>query len=182
LLDLAAYLLHRGQHAVGWWWQLHALHHAQTRMTFWTDDRNHAIDVALGHVFLVAIALAIGVAPGQFVGLVLCARLIESLSHANARLSFAWLGERALVSPRYHRRHHAIAESGVARGVNFAVLFPVWDMLFGTADFSRDYPPTGIAQEPATTPYPVGLLAQQGVGFRRIAASLIKPYRAIARP
>jgi sterol desaturase/sphingolipid hydroxylase (fatty acid hydroxylase superfamily) len=31
LFDLVDYALHRGQHALGWWWQLHAVHHSQRR-------------------------------------------------------------------------------------------------------------------------------------------------------
>jgi len=170
--DFVGYLVHRGQHAVGWWWQLHALHHSQTRMTLWSDDRNHALDIVLRRAITAVVALAIGVPPEQFITLVLVSRLIESLSHANARLRFGWLGERVLVSPRFHRRHHAIDESGEARGVNFAVLFPVWDLLFATADLSRDYPGTGIASEAGMAPYRTGMFGQQAVGIRRMLARL----------
>ena len=48
-----------------------------------------------------------------------------------------------LVSPHYHRVHHAIgighegAGPGTLGGCNFAVLFPLWDILGGTARFDR---------------------------------------------
>ena len=61
------------------------------------------------------------------------------------------IGERLLVSPRFHRLHHAIGlghESAAGRGTlggcNFAVLFPVWDILFGTLYLAPQLPPTGI--------------------------------------
>ena len=30
VLDFVDYWIHRGQHAVRWWWELHAVHHAQS--------------------------------------------------------------------------------------------------------------------------------------------------------
>jgi sterol desaturase/sphingolipid hydroxylase (fatty acid hydroxylase superfamily) len=81
------------------------------------------------------VALGVGVAPTQFVAIVAITQLVESLSHANVRLSFGPLGQRLLVGPQYHRLHHRIGlghESGGAGtlgGHNFAVLFPVWDLL-----------------------------------------------------
>ena len=71
----------------------------------------------------------------QFPLLVLVLRFIESLSHANARLSFGWLGERLLISPRFHRAHHGVLAAG-RRSCNYGAVLPWWDMLFGTADFS----------------------------------------------
>ena len=47
ILDFVLYWLHRAQHGFGFWWALHALHHSQREMTFWTDDRNHLLDMVL---------------------------------------------------------------------------------------------------------------------------------------
>ena len=74
--------------------------------------------------------------------LVLVLRFLESLSHANARLSFGWLGDRLLISPRFHRAHHGIRAAG-DRSCNYGAVLPWWDMMFRTADFSRDYVATG---------------------------------------
>ena len=106
ILDCADYWRHRLSHRFGWWWALHSLHHAQRQMTFWSDDRNHVMDDLISALWFGVIALAIGVPPLQFPLLVLMLRFLESLSHANARVSFGWLGERLLISPRFHRAHH----------------------------------------------------------------------------
>ena len=66
ILDFGEYWRHRFQHRLGWWWALHSIHHAQRQMTFWTDDRNHILDEMLAALWFGAIALAIGVPPGQF--------------------------------------------------------------------------------------------------------------------
>ena len=96
ILDFADYWRHRLSHAFRWWYALHSVHHAQRQMTFWSDDRNHALDDLIAVVWFGAIALAVGVPPAQFPLLVLALRFVESLSHANTRVSFGWLGDRQI--------------------------------------------------------------------------------------
>lgn len=145
VFDLVDYLIHRGQHRFDWWWALHSLHHSQQQMTKWSDSRNHLLDDVLRDVIIVVVAQLIGVAPGQFVAIVAIAQLSENLHHANARIWFGQIGERLWISPRFHRRHHAVslveATMGdphlpaqslkplprsieLARGCNFGVLLP----------------------------------------------------------
>ena len=166
ILDFADYWRHRISHRIGWWWSLHSLHHAQRQMTFWSDDRNHVLDDLIGALWFGAIALVIGVSPLQFPLMVLLLRLLESLSHANVRIDFGPVFGRVLISPRFHRAHHGVGAYG-AHSCNFGAVFPWWDMLFGTADFSRDYVPTGdpSAEEALASG---GYLAQQMAGLRRM--------------
>jgi sterol desaturase/sphingolipid hydroxylase (fatty acid hydroxylase superfamily) len=177
VFDFVNYWLHRAQHQFSGWWALHALHHSQRQMTLWSDNRNHLLDSLLTDSAFVLLARLIGVEPGQFVALVALSQLLESLQHANVRLWFGpWL-ERVLVSPRFHRRHHSIGighESlgrGTLGGCNFAVLLPVWDVLFGTADFRLCYEPTGIRDqldEEGGRDYGRGFWSQQWLGLRRL--------------
>ncbi|MBV8093470.1 MAG: sterol desaturase family protein, partial [Acetobacteraceae bacterium] len=169
VLDCADYWRHRLSHVIPWWWALHSLHHAQRQMTFWSDDRNHVLDDVLSALWFGAVALLIGIPPLQFPLLVLVLRFLESLSHANARLSFGWLGERLLISPRFHRAHHGVLAAG-QRSCNYGAILPIWDMIFGTADFSRDYTPTGdpSAEESLATG---GYFRQQWAGLRRLLGS-----------
>ncbi len=171
VLDFALYWIHRAQHGFDWWWALHALHHSQRTMTFWTDNRNHLLDSALTESIFALVALAIGVPPAQFALLVIVPRMLESLAHANLGLSFGTLGNRLLVSPRYHRVHHAMFASphGDYRGANYAVLFPWWDLLFGTADLLSPAGPTGIDDQRAGRDYGEGFWAQQWLGLKRLA-------------
>jgi sterol desaturase/sphingolipid hydroxylase (fatty acid hydroxylase superfamily) len=167
ILDLADYVRHWLAHQFRWWWALHSLHHAQRQMTFWSDDRNHVLDDLIAFVWFGIIALLIGVPPLQFPVLVLVLRFLESLSHANVRLSFGWLGDRLLISPRFHRAHHGVRAAG-DRSCNYGAVLPWWDMLFRTADFSREYARTGdpSGEEALAT----GTWArQQMAGLRRFA-------------
>jgi sterol desaturase/sphingolipid hydroxylase (fatty acid hydroxylase superfamily) len=102
ILDFGEYWRHRFQHSFRWWYALHSVHHAQRQMTFWTDDRNHLLDDAIAALWFGALALLIGVPPGQFPLILLLLRVGESLSHANVRLDFGRLGDR-LVSGQVDR-------------------------------------------------------------------------------
>jgi sterol desaturase/sphingolipid hydroxylase (fatty acid hydroxylase superfamily) len=170
ILDFAEYWRHRLSHSFRWWYALHALHHAQRQMTFWSDDRNHLLDEVLSFVWFTAVALLIGIPPLQFPLLVLVLRFLESLSHANVRLSFGSFGERLLISPRFHRAHHGVLAAG-QRSCNYGAILPWWDMLFRTADFSRDYVRTGDPRAPEALATG-GYLVQQMTGLRGLAKVL----------
>jgi sterol desaturase/sphingolipid hydroxylase (fatty acid hydroxylase superfamily) len=142
ILDCADYWRHRLSHDFRWWYAIHSVHHAQRQMTFWSDDRNHVLDDVISFVWFMTLGLLIGIPPMQFPLIILLLRLLESMSHANARVSFGWLGERLLISPRFHRAHHGIRAAG-RRSCNYGAIFPIWDMMFGTADFAHAYAPTG---------------------------------------
>ena len=173
LLDLADYWIHRGQHRIAWWWELHAVHHSQRQMTFWSDNRNHLLDDLIRDALVALVAVLIGVAPEQFVLLTVASRVLQSVQHANLRWRWGGLAERLVVSPSFHRLHHAIGfgHEGPAKGCNFAVLFPVWDLLFRTADFRSGFVPTGIRDQLDGRDYGRGFWAQQWLALRRIAAS-----------
>ena len=170
ILDFAAYWQHRLQHRLNWWWALHALHHSQQRMSLWTDDRNHLMDDVLGALWFACIALVIGVPPSQFLFLALLTRFLQSLAHANIKLSFGSWGDRLLVSPHFHRVHHGIklGHEGERQGCNFAVLFPVWDILFRSARFDPYEGPTGILDQRTGRDYGRGFWSQQKLGFQRL--------------
>jgi sterol desaturase/sphingolipid hydroxylase (fatty acid hydroxylase superfamily) len=184
VLDFFDYWYHRAQHGIGWWWGLHSLHHSQQNMNLWSDDRNHLLDDLLRDFYMALIALAIGVPPGQYVLLVSFSRILQSLQHANVRIHFGRIGERLLVSPRYHRMHHAVGvghESkgkGTLGGCNFAVILPVWDILFRTANFTPAFAQTGVRDQVARTradgtvvpgrDYGRGFWQQQWLGLKRM--------------
>jgi len=158
ILDAADYVRHRLSHSFRAWYALHALHHAQRQMSFWSDDRNHIFDDLISFLWFFVIGLAIGVPPLQFPLLILFLKFMESLSHANVKLDFGPLGERLLISPRFHRRHHAIAAAG-RKSCNYGAVFPYWDILLRTADFTPDYLPTGDPKSPE--PLATGTYLQQ---------------------
>lgn len=183
VFDFVGYWLHRWQHQFNWWWALHSLHHSQRQMTMWSDDRNHLLDDVLVATTFALLARLIGVEPGQFVAITVVTQLLQSLQHANARISFGAVGERLLISPRFHRRHHSIgighesAGRGTLGGHNFGVLLPWWDLLFGTADFEPRFDATGVRDQlpdEGARDYGLGFWRQQWLGLTRLVASFGK--------
>ena len=176
LLDFVDYLYHRATHTFNWWWQLHALHHSQTVMTAWSDNRSHILDDIMRAATMSFFALLFGVSPGQFIMLIALSQFIQSWQHANIKVHLG-SAQYLLVSPIFHRMHHAvgygheaIGKPGVLGGCNFGILFPWWDMLFGTAIFTKEVYPTGVRNLTVSH----NILAQQWQCLVR-AAKELKP-------
>jgi sterol desaturase/sphingolipid hydroxylase (fatty acid hydroxylase superfamily) len=64
-----------------------------------------------------------------------------------------------------------LGHDGAHYGCNFATLFPVWDILFGTANFTRQSVATGIADQVHGQDYGNTMLRQQWLGCKRFVAS-----------
>jgi sterol desaturase/sphingolipid hydroxylase (fatty acid hydroxylase superfamily) len=176
VLDFAEYWRHRLQHRLPWWWALHSLHHDQRQMTLWSDDRNHILDDVLAMAWSGTIAMLIDVPPGEYPLVLIGFRLVESLAHTNVRLGFRGFGSALLVGPQYHRVHHSIEHAEPpfdrTRGCNFAVILPVWDVIFGTWRRSVEFPQTGVATLLGRA-VRCGYLAHQLEGFRRLGTVVL---------
>jgi sterol desaturase/sphingolipid hydroxylase (fatty acid hydroxylase superfamily) len=184
ILDFVGYWVHRAQHAAGWWWALHSLHHSQTQMSCWSDDRNHVLDNVITDLCMVLVAVLIGVEPGQFIALLLAGKFIESLSHTNVKLPFGFLGERLLVSPAFHRLHHAQANPAEPKihDHNFGVVLPIWDILFGTALYDQKTRPTGVDDPEIDADNRRGFLGQQLAGLSRFGVAVARALRLAPQP
>ncbi|HTR87098.1 MAG TPA: sterol desaturase family protein [Reyranella sp.] len=182
IYDLAAYGIHRAQHRFSWWWALHSLHHSQRRVTAWTDDRNHILDNLLVTLVLAVFSQIVGVQPADYVSILVVGRLIESWSHANVDIAFGRPLRWLLVSPRFHRLHHAMAGPAEAHihDHNFAAVLPVWDVLFGTALYDRQLRPTGVPAPEIDADNGRGWFSQQVAGIRRLSTALF-PFLATSR-
>jgi sterol desaturase/sphingolipid hydroxylase (fatty acid hydroxylase superfamily) len=172
IIDFAMYWLHRSQHVFKPLWELHAIHHSQQHMTFWSDAREHILSYVYYALMLAALSLLIGSGREMsflFAGYVV--RFIQSLSHANVRLSFGDVFGKIIVSPQFHRVHHAIGigHEGKNSGCNFASVFAFWDVLFGTANTRNIYPRTGVRDQLTGRNYGETIFSQQWLALKRLA-------------
>jgi sterol desaturase/sphingolipid hydroxylase (fatty acid hydroxylase superfamily) len=97
---------------------------------------------------------------------------IGTLQHANVRWTFGPVG-RAIVSPAYHRLHHAPD----TQRANLGVVLTIWDVLAGCAKFpsrSDDVGRTGLDGRPI----PVEQDDSAGPGLLLLAGQLIEPFQA----
>ncbi len=172
-IDGMNWVAHVANHRSASLWRLHALHHSQEDMSVLTTFRTHPLVHAtyLGALLPALVLGAGGAVPATALIVYGC---LVTLPHANLRWSFGPLG-RVVVSPAYHRLHHALAPVGSRGTVNFGFVLVCWDQLFGRAEFPSGRPPvpTGIAGRPVpveseATTTPFGLVASQLVQpFRR---------------
>ena len=127
-MDLGEYLFHRAQHAIPALWAMHSLHHSDRAYDSTTAARHFWLEPAIKAV---TVWLAVGVlvkAPASVVGVYVVVSYYHYLVHSNTRLDFgrwSWV----LNGPGYHRLHHSEAEAHF--DVNFASLFPIFDVLSG---------------------------------------------------
>ncbi|MGB3455573.1 MAG: sterol desaturase family protein [Litorimonas sp.] len=128
IFDLAYYINHRMIHTK-WLWPIHVLHHSDRAMTFSTAYRIHILQGA--HFALLSLVLIGWLSlPAEAAALTFVIRNWYGMYvHSRLPVRHGWL-EPVLVSPNYHRWHHA--DDPDVYGKNLADMFPVWDILFGT--------------------------------------------------
>lgn len=144
--DLSQYALHRLQHAVPLLWETHKFHHDETELNAAAQARVHPTSYVLAALFHVPVLVLFGPQAPHFVAAFLMFRLWGFVNHANLRIGLGPLTP-LIAGPQWHRIHHSIRDEH--RDRNFAVLFPVIDLMFGTywRPRKREYPPSGLTGE-----------------------------------
>lgn len=174
LVDLIGWFQHWVRHKVPWLWEFHKIHHAQPRLNLFTDARLHIVDWTVATTMRYLLMLLLGVPPIESMYFELVAGWYTRAYHANLRTNLGPL-RYLIVSPQFHRIHHS--NEPAHRDKNFAVLFPIWDYLFGTkSPDDHRYPDTGI-EDPHFPPEPTR------IGLGLLTAPLLQmvyPFRAIA--
>jgi sterol desaturase/sphingolipid hydroxylase (fatty acid hydroxylase superfamily) len=131
VVDFFFYWFHRCQHTVNVLWQVHMLHHSDMALNVTTTHRVHFLEHVLTPIFMIVPIMLLFELPNRDIYWIALAPTVWSyVVHANVRIGFGrfwWL----LSSPQYHRIHHSIEPEH--RNKNFAVWFPIYDVMFGTA-------------------------------------------------
>lgn len=136
IADLIDYWTHRFFHVTRLW-RFHAVHHSSLEMTWLASARMHPVNDFVTRTCQVLPILLMGFSVKAILLVVPMLVLFVVVLHANLNWDygpFRWV----LVSPLYHRWHHTSDEEGLDK--NFAGIFPIWDVLFGTAHFPRREP------------------------------------------
>jgi sterol desaturase/sphingolipid hydroxylase (fatty acid hydroxylase superfamily) len=171
-MDGANWLAHFADHRLGFLWRFHAVHHSQEELSVLTSFRAHPLMHTSG--FLLATVPVVALLPDRPIAPVLITAYVcvGTLQHANLRWTFGpagWL----IVSPAYHRLHHARED----QSINLGVVLTIWDILAGRARFpSRTgaVPLTGLEGRPV----PVEQDETAVPGPLLLAGQLIEPFRA----
>ncbi|MGH8156596.1 MAG: sterol desaturase family protein [Rhodanobacter sp.] len=130
LYDGAYYAFHRAQHCIPWLWRFHAVHHSDTAMNSTTYLRQHMLESVLqSFILLLPLILVFRMSPASFLIVSLVSAGLQFWAHADVPVHYG-RGSWLLCSPLVHRVHHT-RDAQVGEG-NFASVFPVFDVLFGT--------------------------------------------------
>lgn len=144
LVDGLFYVYHRLQHSFALFWRVHKLHHTDPAMNITTTHRTHFLERTLQYLCLTTpMFWTLGKnLPGVSYA-ALITMFFLYLGHADIRLDLGPLTP-IVVGPMFHRLHHSRHREH--RNVNFAQIFPLFDILGGTYRRPRaeEHPDTGI--------------------------------------
>lgn len=169
-MDAANWLAHYADHRLGFLWRFHALHHSQEELSVLTSFRAHPLMHTTG--FVLATIPVVVLLPARPIDPVLITVYVcvGTLQHANLRWTFGPVG-RVIVSPAYHRLHHAADN----QRVNLGVVLTIWDVLAGYARF----PARGAAAgRTGLDGRPVPVEQADSAGPLLLAGQLIEPFQA----
>ena len=148
--DLIGYVVHYLQHKVPILWEFHKVHHSAEVMHPISNYREHPVDN-------LSYSLCIGVGYGAVIGMsynligylpntptilgVPLLMFLFNIAAYNLRHSHIWLrwpGRWSMVfpSPAHHHVHHSCHPDHFDK--NFAFMFPLWDVVFGTYTMPDD--------------------------------------------
>jgi len=151
--DMLQYWWHRASHRIPWLYNLHRAHHDSSYMSVRVVYRNGLfyyflmpgiwcsgvlIWLGLGWVYAGYIVVKLTVICGAHSDVCWDKRLYE----IKALSPFMWLLERTISTPSTHHGHHGKHGDDPATHYkgNYGNLLFFWDVLFGTAKITRQYP------------------------------------------
>jgi len=136
IADLGITLVHYASHRSALLWRLHAVHHSVTRMYGFNGLMKHPLHQLLEALGGTLPLLLCGL-PQEVTALLAFSIAIQLLlQHSNVDMRLGVLRHVFAWAP-LHRLHHL--KYGRHGDVNFALFFPLWDRLLGTALYLPDY-------------------------------------------
>jgi sterol desaturase/sphingolipid hydroxylase (fatty acid hydroxylase superfamily) len=151
--DFVQYWHHRFSHQYSFLWKLHRPHHQAEEMGFFVSFRNSGLFYFLfPNIWWLAIFIFFGGARAAIIGVVF-KQLIVIASHSTLKWDailyrystlnpLTNLIERVIITPAFHHSHHGVStlDNISDPNGNFGNMFSIWDQLFGTAKFTRQFP------------------------------------------
>lgn len=148
--DFIGWAIHYLQHKVPLLWQFHKVHHAGEVMHPLSNFREHPIDNIMYSIF---VSLFQGLAWGfslralnympsdieilgfSFFGVLFNASAYH-LRHSHIWVKWPGVLSKVFASPAHHHVHHSRHPDHLDK--NYAFMFPIWDILFGTYIMPED--------------------------------------------
>lgn len=163
--DMTQYWWHRLSHSVSWLYNLHRPHHNAEYLSIRVVYRNNVFYYLLmPGLWLSGLLIYLGLGTSYAIYIIV-KMLVITGAHSEVRWDrklygikwlhpIMWFVERVISTPATHAAHHGKhASDGVTnyKG-NFGNLLFFWDVLFGTAKITRQYPTEfGVENMPDTS-------------------------------
>jgi sterol desaturase/sphingolipid hydroxylase (fatty acid hydroxylase superfamily) len=135
LKDLAEWCVHNLLHRVPWLWQFHKLHHSIVELDWIGNMRFHWMEIVVYKSLTYLPLVVMGIDGRVILWVAIVGTLIGHLNHSNLKLNWGplTLHPQLAVLPRLAPRRRAARP----RRAEFAILFSLWDWLFGTAHMPK---------------------------------------------
>lgn len=151
--DFLQYWYHRFAHEYEFLWKLHRPHHAATEMGLFVSYRNAALYyIMMPNIWWIALVTFLGGGIPVGIGLIL-KQIVIIGSHSTTKWDrilykfpilspLTYVVEHIFVTPAFHFAHHGKSKADEISDPNgnFGNMFTLWDQLFGSALFTRQYP------------------------------------------
>jgi len=151
--DVLQYWYHRSAHEYEWLWKHHRVHHQAEDMGILTSYRNSWVYyLIMPNLWWGGVATYLGLAPAVIFGLIFKQIVVTSthstwnwdkpLYRIKALRPIAWIVEHIFITPAFHFAHHGKSKADHISDPNgnYGNTFSLWDQMFGTAKFTRQFP------------------------------------------
>ncbi len=137
IADLSLFVPHWFAHHV--FWRFHTIHHSAKEIHWLTGLRLHPVDTMVFTIGGVLVSYTIGFEGEAIVLATFVMTMYNFFVHANINLGYPKPLCYILVSPNYHRWHHARDKRAIDK--NIATMFPVFDLIMGSYFYPHDEMP-----------------------------------------
>ena len=128
--DFIVYWVHRSIfHKSLKYWKIHAVHHSSEELDWLSSVRLHPLNELVTITVRGLPLILLGWSPVSVAVVAPITTLHAFLLHSNVNWTFGPF-RYVISSPVFHRWHHTKMDQGGMK--NFAGLFPIWDLMFGT--------------------------------------------------
>lgn len=129
ITDFFQYWVHRSFHKIKALWHFHQIHHSIKCLDWLAGARLHLVDILITRSIVYFALLGLNPSSLAFNIYILIMATHSIYIHSNIKFSYGFL-DYCFVTPRYHHWHHNDRPETYDK--NFAIHFPVIDMVFGS--------------------------------------------------
>ena len=131
IIDFFKYFRHFLLHKIPWLWEFHKFHHSASTFNMITFTRGHFMEFAFVDFMANIVIVILGFTNvNSYIGILCFNYILSMLKHSNFNWNWGFIGRYILVSPDYHKIHHALQAKYYDK--NMGNVLVVWDMIFGT--------------------------------------------------